>query len=57
MRKLSLLAVALALATGAFWMTMLASPPKSEAAMQMRIDTRDLTLKAHPSEGPPYDAF
>lgn len=57
MRKLSLLAVAFALATGAFWMTILTLPPKSEAAVQMRIDTRELTLKAHPSDSQMSDAF
>jgi hypothetical protein len=38
-------------------MTMLTIPPKSEAAVQSRIDTRDLTLKAHPNPGQAYDAF
>ena len=57
MRKLGLFAAAFALATGAFWITMLTSPPKLEAAVQTRIDTRDLTLKAHLEDGQPSDAF
>ena len=32
MRRLKMLAFAFALATGAFWMTMLKDPPKSEAS-------------------------
>ena len=32
MRKMKMFAVALALATGAFWVTMLKDPPKVEAA-------------------------
>lgn len=57
MRKLGLFAAAFALATGTFWATMLTKPPKSEAAVQIRIDTRELTLKAHLEVGQPYDAF
>lgn len=57
MRTLGLFAAAFALAAGAFWATMLTTPPKSEAAAQTRIDTRALTLKAHLEVGQPYDAF
>lgn len=35
MRSLSLFLVALTLATSAFWLTMLTSPPKTEAAPQV----------------------
>jgi hypothetical protein len=57
MRKIGLFAAAFALATGAFWVTMLTSPPKLEAAVQTQIDTRELTLKAHLEDGQPSDAF
>lgn len=57
MRKFGLFAAAFALATGAFWVTMLTSPPTLEAAVQTRIDTRELTLKAHLEDGQPADAF
>ena len=57
MRKLGVFAAAFALATGAFWVTMLTSPPKLEAAVQTQIDTRELTLKAHLEDGQPSDAF
>jgi hypothetical protein len=45
------------LATSVFWLTMLTTPPVSEASPQTQIDTRDLTLKAHPDGGLPCDAF
>ena len=57
MRALSLLAAAFVLAAGAFWITMLTTPPKSEAALSSGINTQELTIKAHPNEGQPYDAF
>lgn len=57
MRRLGLFAAAFALATGAFWASMLTKPPKVEAAVQTRIDTRELTLKAHLEDGQPSDAF
>jgi uncharacterized protein involved in exopolysaccharide biosynthesis len=57
MRRLGLFAAAFALATGAFWVTMLTTPPKLEAAVQTRIDTRELTLKVHLEDGQPSDAF
>ena len=57
MRVLSLLAAAFVLAAGAFWVTMLTVPPKSEAALSSGINTQELTIKSHPNEGPPYDAF
>ncbi len=34
MRKLSLFFLALIVATGAFWVTMLTDPPKTEASVQ-----------------------
>ncbi len=57
MRRLGIFAAAFALATGVFWTTMLTKPPKVEAAVQTRIDTRELTLKAHLEESRPSDAF
>ena len=57
MRVLSLLAAAFVLAAGAFWVTMLTVPPKSEAALSSGINTQELTIKAHPNEGQTYDAF
>lgn len=57
MRKLTLFTAAFALATGAFWLTMLTAPPRSEASAQPRIDTRELTLKANPAPSLPYDPF
>jgi hypothetical protein len=57
MRKISMFLGALGLATSVFWLTMLTTPPVSEASTQAQIDTRDLTLKAHPDGGLPCDAF
>jgi hypothetical protein len=57
MRKISMFLAALGLATSVFWLTMLTTPPVSEASTQAQIDTRDLTLKAHPDGGLPCDAF
>ncbi|SDA24057.1 hypothetical protein SAMN02799622_03274 [Methylobacterium sp. UNC378MF] len=57
MRKILMLIAAFALATGAFWVTMLTSPPRLEAKVQTRIDTRELTLKVHLEDGQPSDAF
>ena len=57
MRRFGLFAAACALATGLFWTTVLTKPPKVEAAVQTRIDTRELTLKAHLEDGQPSDAF
>ena len=38
MRKLSLFAVAFVLAAGAFWLTILASPPRSEASAGVQTE-------------------
>ena len=57
MRKFSLFATAFVLAAGTFWATMFTSPPKSEAAVQASINTRELTLRATPPMGEQYDAF
>ncbi|GJD48603.1 hypothetical protein OPKNFCMD_1326 [Methylobacterium crusticola] len=57
MRKFSLIAAAFALATGAFWMTMLTSPPKSQAKIAAGIDTRELTLKLNLDRGATYDPY
>lgn len=57
MRRASMFLAALGLAAGVFWLTMLTTPPVSEASPQTKIDTRDLTLKAHPDGGLPCDAF
>jgi hypothetical protein len=57
MRKISMFLAALGLATSVFWLTMLTTPPVSEASPQAQIDTRDLTLKSHPDGGLPCDAF
>ncbi|WP_336490003.1 hypothetical protein [Methylobacterium nigriterrae] len=57
MRALSLLAAAFVLAAAAFWVTMLTTPPKSDAALRSGINIQELTIKAHPNEGQPYDAF
>lgn len=57
MRKFSLFVAAFALAAGAFWTTMLTSPPQSEAASVSQIDTRELTLKSHLEVGESYDTF
>jgi len=57
MPKISMFLAALGLATSVFWLTMLTTPPVSEASPQTQIDTRDLTLKSHPDGGLPCDAF
>ena len=45
MRKLKLFGVAFALATGAFWLTMLKDPPKSVAAdPSIGIVIKDVTV-------------
>lgn len=46
MRKVKMLAVAFAVATGAFWFTMLKDPPKSEASdpTMVRFSPSDLKI-------------
>ena len=48
-RRLSFFAAAAVVATGAFWATMLTSPPKSEAALPQGIDITRLTSAADPN--------
>ncbi|WP_264050210.1 hypothetical protein [Methylobacterium flocculans] len=55
MRTLSTLAIAFALATAAFAITMLAKPPVSEARVSATIDTYALTLSANPADASPYE--
>ena len=57
MRKIMLFGAAFALATGTFWAIIFTSPPISEARAVPRIDTRELTLKAHPGPAPDYEAL
>jgi hypothetical protein len=45
MRKLKYFALAFALATGAFWLTMLKDPPKSEASDPTRLTIQPNDLK------------
>jgi hypothetical protein len=56
MRNLGLFATAFLLATGAFWLTMLTSPPTTEAAPHLSLDTKALTLKANPPVAADCDA-
>lgn len=55
MRSLMTLAVAFAVATAAFTITMLTKPPVSEARIISSIDTYALTLSAHPADAQSYD--
>ena len=48
-RKVSFFTAAVVIATGAFWATMLTSPPKSEAALPQAIDITRLTSAADPN--------
>ena len=57
MRGFRVLGVAIVVAAGAFWATMLTTPPKSEARPPAGINTGLLTLDAKPSMGEQYDAF
>lgn len=58
MRKLSVFLVALIVATGAFWGTMLTVPPKTEAAQPLpSINIGDLTIQANLPVADPTDAF
>lgn len=55
MRSLMTFAVAFAMAAAAFGVTMLTKPPVSEARVISTIDTRALTLGAHPADALAYD--
>ena len=57
MRGLKYLAIAFVVAAGAFWTTMLTTPPKSVAGPTAGLDTKQLTLEAHSGMGQQYDAF
>ncbi|MCI9879652.1 MULTISPECIES: hypothetical protein [Methylobacterium] len=57
MRRSTLFAAALGVATLAFWAVMFTSPPVTEAGAIPGIDIRNLTLAAHPRTAEPYDAF
>jgi hypothetical protein len=48
-RKASLLAAALLVATGAFWATMLTSPPQVEASLRQGIDIARMSAAADPN--------
>ena len=57
-QRVKLFAVAFALATGAFWATMLTSPPKTEAAPpRPGINVSELTVSNDLSMADPADAF
>lgn len=56
MRNLGLFATAFLLATGAFWLTMLTSPPTTEAAPHASMDIKALTVKASPPMAADYTA-
>ncbi|MGU3359489.1 hypothetical protein ACLBWX_04060 [Methylobacterium sp. M6A4_1b] len=57
MRRSTLFAAALGVATLAFWAVMFTSPPISEAGAIPGVDIRKLTLEAHPGTAEAYDAF
>lgn len=58
MRKLPLFAAALIVATGAFWATMLTTPPKTEAAQPLAsININDLVVQSGLPLAEPSDAF
>ena len=48
-RRVSFFAAALVIATGAFWATMLTSPPKVEAAFTPGIDIARMSATADPN--------
>jgi len=48
-RRVSFIAAALVVASGAFWATMLTSPPKVEAAFSQGIDITRLSAAADPN--------
>jgi hypothetical protein len=45
MRKLPIFIVALIVATGAFWVTMLTTPPKTVAAPSVPFSIYDMTIE------------
>lgn len=58
MRKFYLFIVALIVATGAFWATMLTTPPQTEAAqVPAAMDIYDLTIRTSAPLSEPADAF
>lgn len=57
MRAMSIFAGAFVLAAAMFWATMLTDPPATEAAPHGKLDIREMTIKANPSTGEPYDGF
>ena len=58
MRKLPLFAVALIVATGAFWVTMLTTPPQTEAAQPLpSINVNDIMIESGLLLAAPADAF
>ena len=48
-RRVSSFGAAVVVASGAFWATMLASPPKSQAALSQGIDITRLSSAADPT--------
>ena len=48
-RRMSFFAAALVIASGAFWATMLTSPPKVEAAVSQGMDISRLSATADPN--------
>ena len=58
MRKLPIFIVALIVATGAFWATMLTTPPKTEAAQPgASININDIIVQSGLPLAEPTDAF
>ena len=58
MRKLPLFIVAFLVATGAFWATMLTTPPQTEAAQPLpSINVNDLMVRSGLPLADPSDAF
>ncbi|ACA15285.1 hypothetical protein M446_0726 [Methylobacterium sp. 4-46] len=57
MRKIGLFVAAFALATVAFWATMLTDPPRTQAKMPAGIDTTEITLRTPLPPGAGYDTF
>ena len=58
MRKLPIFIVALIVATGAFWATMLTAPPQTEAAQPLpSININDLMVQSGLPLADPSDAF
>ncbi len=58
MRKLPLFIVALIVATGAFWLTMVSTPPTTEAAQpRASINVNDIMIENGLSLAEPADTF